>query len=538
MEIDWLTEAISTAFINTEQVVQPVPVISCSSSQPAATTRESKEWIDHYRLLQKRRALHEMDNLSVSTELQRAMGDLSEDTGELTDILRKTLKSQLALVQRRVNAVRAHLATVPKQRATVVNELALAIDEADKALGEAKRSQAHAFRALMTQEQTLEAEIEDAANRMAMYEERRASCGPWMNQRDKIDKKAKDDDEEEGDASDDDRREDQHQRKVAIAPKGRPSRNNGCLAPEVVEFENFVQKSGGDSGGWDSGDHEEFVKIVKACNGDYLQAIAVCEERAIGYTHAEIVSHANWHMDYLDLLVRKRNALAKWREEKEREKSKVLASAALLDCQSAAEAKEERAMAGRSSAATTHEQQVQKEMVLKWKQQKEAEMRRKEEERAEAARRQQERKMIEIEERQLLNKMKIEAHREAKERADKIKRVRSEIKAMDEASCQPLTDPVKAWRVEERNNSFLRRRHSLIALQEEKKVARQEVQARMLDKVRVEAPADPKRLLKGTSSHINRVQENQSDGLKKEPVMSGNILKVPHLAKAGWMANR
>lgn len=493
MNIDWLTEAISTAFLHApdeevQPVVQRVPIVPCNQSN----NKESRDWIDQYRVLQKRLAMSETDT-AVTVQLQRVIGDLSEEGCESIDMLRKTLKSQVALVQRKVNGLRTHLSTGSKLK-SAVTDLALAIDEADAALGEAKRSHAHSFRSLMAQEQSLEAELEDAANRIAIHEERRTSYGPWMHQRDKIER------EEEGNpTSDDDRhhpRPDQHEKKGGVAVRGQSSRNKGCLAPEVVEFETFVQQSGGDSGGWDREDHEEFVKIVKHCNGDYLQAIAVCEERTVGYTHAEIVAHANWHMDYLDLLVRKRNALAKWREEKEKEKSKVLATSALLDCPSASEAKEERVKAGRTSAATSHEQQVKKEIVLKWKQQKEEESRMKEAERMEALTRQQERKRIEIEERQLLNKMKIESHREAKDRAEKIQRMRSEIKAMDQAPNQPSIDPVKAWRVEERNNSFLRRRHSLIAQQEEKKMARQEVQARMLDKVRVEAPSDPKRLLK------------------------------------------
>lgn len=349
----------------------------------------------------------------------------------------------------------------------------------------------------------------------------------------KVDQEAREEVERDVASDDEGEDRDQHQK---IAGQRRPLRNNGCLAPEVVEFDDFVERSGGDSGGWDKDDHEEFTKIVKACNGDYLQAIAVCQERTIGYTHAEIVSHASWHMDYLDLLVRKRTALARWREEKQKAKAAVIASAALLGCDSAAAAREERVVAGRSSAATSHEQQVQREMVLKWKAQKEEELRMKEAERLEAVKRMQERRRIEIDERQLVNKMKIEAHRDAKDRADKIKQMRSEIQAIAKSSADQKTsvDHMKAWRVEERNNLYLRRRHSLIAQKEEQKVVRQEVQARLLDKVRVEAPSDPNRLLKGTSSHMNRTQENR-EGAKKEPAMSGFILRVPHLGKSSWM---
>ena len=58
------------------------------------------------------------------------------------------------------------------------------------------------------------------------------------------------------------------------------------------------------SGGWDKDDHEEFVRIVRSCGGDYVRAVAVCMERVVGFTKSEVMDHARWHMDYMDLLVR------------------------------------------------------------------------------------------------------------------------------------------------------------------------------------------------------------------------------------------
>ena len=58
------------------------------------------------------------------------------------------------------------------------------------------------------------------------------------------------------------------------------------------------------SGGWDKDDHEEFVRIVRSCGGDYTRAVAVCMERVVGFSRSEVMDHARWHMDYMDLLVR------------------------------------------------------------------------------------------------------------------------------------------------------------------------------------------------------------------------------------------
>lgn len=69
-------------------------------------------------------------------------------------------------------------------------------------------------------------------------------------------------------------------------PKG-----SGCLAPEVVQYEEFVARHG-ETGAWDKEDHEEFVRILKACAGDYVQAVNVTLERCIGYTKTEVMQHA------------------------------------------------------------------------------------------------------------------------------------------------------------------------------------------------------------------------------------------------------
>ena len=90
---------------------------------------------------------------------------------------------------------------------------------------------------------------------------------------------------------------------LSAANLPRQQQGSGCLAPEVAEFEAFVLQRGGDCGGWDREDHEEFVRIVKACAGDYVKAVDVCMDRVIGFNRSEVMEHARWHMDYMDLLV-------------------------------------------------------------------------------------------------------------------------------------------------------------------------------------------------------------------------------------------
>jgi len=52
--------------------------------------------------------------------------------------------------------------------------------------------------------------------------------------------------------------------------------------------------------------------------------------------HTHTHTH-RWHMDYMDLLVRKRMALAAWRAKRDQQRSKSQAQAALLETETAAQ---------------------------------------------------------------------------------------------------------------------------------------------------------------------------------------------------------
>lgn len=269
--------------------------------------------------------------------------------------LRQQLWSQLATVRQAVKTAN-HLASHsrPGDSAYVV-QLAGAVDKADQALGDVKRQQASGFRALMEQQAQLEEEVEEAAGRLEQLEylegegeqweeeqatgalqgkgrsggwqpgaaaqqqqQRRCSAGGWVGSGAAA----------AGGEGDGGRRGSPGPVREAWAagPSNRAGKpgvravsggggrgagagpsNGGCLAPEVVEFEEFVAERG-ETGGWPKEDHEEFVRVVQACGGDYARAVAVVMDNVIGYSRAEVMSHATWHMDYMDLMVSARRA--------------------------------------------------------------------------------------------------------------------------------------------------------------------------------------------------------------------------------------
>eukprot|EP00798_Chlamydomonas_sp_ICE-L_P011489 gene11489-34204_t len=289
------------------------------------------------------------------------------------------------------------------------------------------------------------------------------------------------------------------------------------LAPEVEAFESFADANGGDTGGWDKDDHDEFVVVLKACKGDYTQAVALVLERTVGYTRSEAVAlvlertvgytrsevmqHARWHMDYMDLLVRKRMALAKWRATKEAEREKTVAQAKLLKTDTVVKVDQDKSRGKWEQEQSANSHEVQKEMVAMWKRQKDERDKAIGEAAAERQRKEELRKRIEIEERQRMNKMKLEVARQAKAHVEREQQLRAV--AMRQATHRP-PDPAQIDKVRERNSAAVARRQELLTIKEEKQMQRQIAQNRILEKVHVEARSDPNRLLKGTAAHMAR----------------------------------
>ena len=67
-------------------------------------------------------------------------------------------------------------------------------------------------------------------------------------------------------------------------------------------------------------DHQQFLAILRACKGDYSHAVLVCSERLPLFTRSQILEHARWHADFMDLDMQKRIALINWRKHRDEQK--------------------------------------------------------------------------------------------------------------------------------------------------------------------------------------------------------------------------
>ncbi|NXQ18235.1 CC112 protein, partial [Peucedramus taeniatus] len=95
------------------------------------------------------------------------------------------------------------------------------------------------------------------------------------------------------------------------------------LPEEVIEFERFLQRTGGRQGGWDDYDHQNFLKIRTKYRGR-LSYMDEALEYLSGRTKEDIEQHDKWYQEYVVLHERKKESIKKWKEKQQQEKERNL----------------------------------------------------------------------------------------------------------------------------------------------------------------------------------------------------------------------
>ncbi|XP_064261828.1 coiled-coil domain-containing protein 112 isoform X2 [Passer domesticus] len=95
------------------------------------------------------------------------------------------------------------------------------------------------------------------------------------------------------------------------------------LPKEVIEFEKFLQRTGGRQGGWDDYDHQNFLKIRTKYKGR-LSYMDEALEYLSGRTKEDIEQHDKWYQEYVILHERKKESIKKWKEKQQQEKERNL----------------------------------------------------------------------------------------------------------------------------------------------------------------------------------------------------------------------
>ncbi|NXP69814.1 CC112 protein, partial [Ramphastos sulfuratus] len=123
-----------------------------------------------------------------------------------------------------------------------------------------------------------------------------------------------------------------------------------CLLEEVVEFGRFLQQTGGQQGGWDDYDHQNFLKAWTKHKRN-LSYMDEAIEYLCGKTKEDIEQHDKWYQEFLTLHKRKKEAIRKSREKQQqgkdgnvrkKEKSDKMLKELWLEHREAKKQKEER----------------------------------------------------------------------------------------------------------------------------------------------------------------------------------------------------
>ncbi|KAM6230509.1 coiled-coil domain-containing protein 112 [Porphyrio hochstetteri] len=292
------------------------------------------------------------------------------------------------------------------------------------------------------------------------------------------------------------------------------------LPEEVVEFERFLQRTGGRQGGWDDYDHQNFLKVWTKHKGR-LSYMDEALQYLCGRTKEDIEEHDKWYQEFLILHEKKKESIKKWKEKQLREKVDL-------------KEKEKSDKMHREEWLQHEEAQKQKAAEQRKRQQAAVEAWKKQKAKAFAVEQASQLKLEEEGEknqqkehqRQYHMKLLLEGctlQKKEKEELEKLekKREEAEKEKMKRIAAEEMT------KFQERD---LRKLELRLLQKQAKEVEKQEKEkrlARLREKVEIGVTRDPSRLYRPTKGWEERTRE-------MAPAAGEPVLRVPRRAVPAW----
>ncbi|XP_044119071.1 coiled-coil domain-containing protein 112 isoform X2 [Neovison vison] len=293
------------------------------------------------------------------------------------------------------------------------------------------------------------------------------------------------------------------------------------LPEEVVDFEKFLQQTGGRQGGWDDYDHQNFVKVRNKHKGKPAFMGEVLENLP-GRTQEEVQQHEKWYQKFLALEERKKESIQNWKTKKQQKKEEILklkekAENISLLFHSKNEDNQKR---------KEEQRKKQKLAVEAWKKQKSLErsMRRASQVREEEEK---EKKQQKVRQRQFKLKLLLESYAQQKKEQEEFLRLEKEMKEKAEKAEKRKTAAEEISRFQERDLHKLELKILDRQLKEDEKAEKQRKLAKLKEKVENNVGRDPSRLYRPTKGWEERTK-------KTGPTGSGPLLHIPHRAIPTW----
>uniref|UniRef100_A0A452G7D6 Coiled-coil domain containing 112 n=1 Tax=Capra hircus TaxID=9925 RepID=A0A452G7D6_CAPHI len=293
-----------------------------------------------------------------------------------------------------------------------------------------------------------------------------------------------------------------------------------ALPEEVVEFETFLQQTGGRQGGWDDYDHQNFVKMRTKHKGKPAFMGEVLEHLP-GRTQDEVQQHEKWYQKFLALEERKKESIQHWKTKKQQKKEEIFKLKEKDSIQVLSHSKQE------DNQKQKEEQRKKQKLAIEaWKKQRSIEMSMKN---ASQLKEEEEKEKKQQRERQRQCKLKLllETYTQQKKEQEEFLRLEKEVREKTEKAEKRKTAADEISRFQERDLHKLELKILNRQLKEDEKAEKQRKLAKLKEKVENNVSRDPSRLYKPTKGWEERTK-------KIGPTGSGPLLHIPHRAIPTW----
>ncbi|XP_066500725.1 coiled-coil domain-containing protein 112 [Hoplias malabaricus] len=304
--------------------------------------------------------------------------------------------------------------------------------------------------------------------------------------------------------------------KLCLDKKGKEE-----LPAEVTALETFLQQTGGKLGGWDQFDHQSFLKVWNKHHGKPSYRAEV-RFYLPSKTEDDIRLHEDWYMELCHLQEKKKEAIQKWRTERQKARE-----AHLLDQESEAERREREATA--AEAQRLKQEQERREVATRleaWKSQ-----RRQQQEQEEELKLREEilkiKRLKEERRRQLEAKLAVEAHFRQKKEEEQLRLLEKEEQEQAEMEERQRQAADGIRRFQERDLHKLEIKLQEKQAKEKEDLDKVKKQAKLKEKVESHISREPSRLWKPTKGWEARTKEIGPTG-------GGPVYQIFHRAVPTW----
>ncbi|XP_074711815.1 coiled-coil domain-containing protein 112 [Strix uralensis] len=290
------------------------------------------------------------------------------------------------------------------------------------------------------------------------------------------------------------------------------------LTEEVLEFERFLQQTGGWQGGWDDYDHQNFLKVWTKHKGK-MSYMDEALEYLCGRTKEDIEQHNKWYQEFLILHKRKKESVKKWKEKqqqekernlKEKEKSEKMLREEWLQHE---EAQKQKAEERKRQQAAIEAWKKQKATVFAMEQGSQLKLEEKEKKQQK--------------ERQRHMKLLLERYTLQKKEKGELEKLEKERREEDEKEERKRTAAEEITKFQERDQHKLELRILQREAKEVEKREKEKMLAKLREKVEIHVTRDQTRLYRPTKAWEERMKEIA-------PTASEPLLCIPHRAIPAW----